>query len=108
MTSLQLGLIAAGVLLVLGVLVYNWLQERRVRRRIRDAFAPRDGAAVSAAGTAPAAGSRVEPTRAPSAGVPENARRSDPAADDDTGYEPPLDVQARIASDVAGEEFAPP
>ena len=34
MTSLQLGLIAAGVALIVGVLVYNWLQERRVRRRI--------------------------------------------------------------------------
>ena len=44
MTSLQLGLIAAGALLVAGVLVYNWMQERRVRRRIREAFS-RDSAA---------------------------------------------------------------
>jgi hypothetical protein len=108
MTSLQLGLIAAGILLVVGVLIYNWLQERRVRRRIREAFAPRDAAAASAAGTAPAAGSRVEPTLSPSAAVPENARRSDAAPEEDSGYEPPLDVQARIASDVAGEEFVPP
>ena len=40
MTSLQLGLFAAGAVLVAGVLVYNWLQERRVRRRIREAFSP--------------------------------------------------------------------
>ena len=105
MTSLQLGLIAAGILLVVGVLIYNWLQERRVRRRIKEAFAPRDGGAA----TAPAGGggARVEPTLASSA-VPENPRRPEPVAEDDSGYEPPLDVQARIASEVAGEEFAPP
>ena len=38
MNPLFLGLIAAGVVLVIGVLVYNWLQERRVRRRIDAAF----------------------------------------------------------------------
>src|SRR3977135_1574671 len=32
MNPLFVGLIAAGVLLVAGVLIYNWLQERRVRR----------------------------------------------------------------------------
>ena len=108
MTSLQLGLIAAGILLVVGVLIYNWLQERRVRRRIREAFAPRDGAGAATPGMPPAGGSRVEPTLSGAAAVPENARRSDPVAEDDSGYEPPLDVQARIASDVASEEFAPP
>jgi FtsZ-interacting cell division protein ZipA len=101
MTSLQLGLIAAGILLVVGVLIYNWLQERRVRRRIREAFTPRDGAATAA--TATAAGARVEPTLSPSAPVPENARRAELVAADDSGYEPPLDVQARIASEVAAK-----
>ena len=105
MTSLQLGLIAAGVLLVVGVLVYNWWQERRVRRRIREAFSPRDGGAA-ASGANPG-GARVEPTLSTSA-VPENARRADVDAIDDSGYEPPLDVQARIASEVAGDELAPP
>ena len=38
MNSLFLGLIAAGVVLVVGVLIYNWLQERRVRRGIEAAF----------------------------------------------------------------------
>jgi hypothetical protein len=44
MNPLFLGLIAAGVLLVAGVLIYNWLQERRVRRRIEAAFR-KDGTA---------------------------------------------------------------
>jgi hypothetical protein len=45
MNSLFLGLIAAGLALVAGVLIYNWLQERRVRRRIDIAFRKSDGAA---------------------------------------------------------------
>jgi len=43
--SLFVGLIAAGVVLVAGVLIYNWLQERRVRRRIDAAFRKSDGTA---------------------------------------------------------------
>ena len=38
MNSLFLGLLAAGVALVVAVIVYNWLQERRARRRIESAF----------------------------------------------------------------------
>ncbi len=37
MTSLQLGLIAAGTVLVVGVVVYNWLQMRRLRRQLKGA-----------------------------------------------------------------------
>jgi len=43
MNPLFLGLIAAGVLLVAGVLIYNWLQERRVRRRMEAALRKSDG-----------------------------------------------------------------
>ncbi|HEY7943940.1 MAG TPA: cell division protein ZipA C-terminal FtsZ-binding domain-containing protein [Casimicrobiaceae bacterium] len=38
MNSLFLGLLAAGVALVVAVILYNWLQERRARRRIESAF----------------------------------------------------------------------
>jgi hypothetical protein len=38
MNPLFLGLLIAGAVLVLGVVVVNWLQERRVRRRIDEAF----------------------------------------------------------------------
>ena len=104
MTSLQLGLIAAGILLVLGVLLYNWMQERRVRRRIKEAFPQRDGATANAGHSG---GARVEPSLSPPSAVPENPRRVDFDPGDDSGYEPPLDIQARIASEVADEEFAP-
>ncbi|MGH8852516.1 MAG: cell division protein ZipA C-terminal FtsZ-binding domain-containing protein [Casimicrobiaceae bacterium] len=38
MNPLFLGLLAAGVVLVVAILLYNWLQERRARRRIESAF----------------------------------------------------------------------
>ena len=108
MTSLQLGLIAAGAVLVGGVIAYNWFQERRVRRRIREAFSPRAGDADAARdGALPAASAaRVEPSLpAARAGspVPENARRDgiDGGGQDDDDYEPPLEVHARIASEMA-------
>ena len=52
MNSLFLGLLVAGVVLVIGVLLYNLRQERRARRRVEAAF------------TAPASAGedRAEPT----------------------------------------------
>jgi len=38
MNSLFLGLLVAGAVLVIGVIAYNWLQERRARRRLGSAF----------------------------------------------------------------------
>lgn len=59
MSSLQLGLIVAGVLLVVAVIVYNVWQERRVRRRLAEAHAsPRRADPPPAARAA----ERVEPT----------------------------------------------
>lgn len=107
MTSLQLGLFAGGAVLVVAVIVYNWLQERRVRRRIEAAFRnPADG--DRSVQDSSAAAERVEPTlpsgRGPGA-VPENAPRAGDAEDyvDDGGYEPPLEIHARIASDIAAD-----
>ncbi|HEY5861933.1 MAG TPA: cell division protein ZipA C-terminal FtsZ-binding domain-containing protein [Casimicrobiaceae bacterium] len=54
MSNLQLALIVAGVLLVLGVIIFNWWQERRIRRRIDAAFRPQPVPAQDAP--------RVEPT----------------------------------------------
>jgi len=51
MNPLFLGLLVAGVVLVIAVLAYNWMQERRVRRHIASAFtrpgAEREGAEPS-------------------------------------------------------------
>jgi hypothetical protein len=60
MTTLQLGLIAGGVLVILGVLLYNWVQERRIRRRIAATFAQANAPSPPPS----AAVGRVEPTLA--------------------------------------------
>src|SRR4029453_8550410 len=62
MTSLQLGLIVAGVVLVAGVIVYNWLQERRIRRRIDATFRKPQSADGSADSLTTRRAERVEPT----------------------------------------------
>lgn len=103
MSSLQLGLIIGGLALVVGVIVYNWLQERRVRRRIEEAFGDKP-VRTATSDAAPASGQRVEPTLAGAqaqAALPENAPRDPDAELTDADYEPPLAIQERIASDMA-------
>ena len=41
MNPLFLGLLVAGLVLIIGVLAYNWMQERRARRRVAAAFSRR-------------------------------------------------------------------
>jgi len=114
LSSLQLGLIVAGVLLVAGVIVYNAWQERRIRRRITSAFRKPDDAP-----SPPDAGVRVEPTMRTMPGAPkdfdaapvadtgqhaEGAQRDFAAApaEDDSAWTPPMDVveHAPDADDV--------
>jgi len=106
MTSLQIGLIAAGVLLVAGVLAYNWWQERRVRRRIDAAFkarAPGDDVLLGRTRATPApAGDRVEPSLGSAAAAPRDGATEleQPAPSPSAaaliaeaqGFEPPVDV----------------
>lgn len=114
MTSLQIGLIVAGVVVVAAVLLYNWLQERRVRRRIDAAFAPRSPSSDVLLDD-PARGAvrsgRVEPTlredAAPAAGaapLPQNRPSGTPAvAAEAAPREPPVDVVRRASVEDAGE-----
>jgi len=109
MTSLQLGLIAAGAALVAGVLLYNWVQERRIRRRIDEAYGRKVGGGTSGEPGRVTVKGRTEPTLPSGHGTargPENAVRGSAAdaAQDDEGYEPPLEIQDRIASDVAAAD----
>ena len=60
MSSLQLGLIVAGILLVLAVVIYNYWQERQVRRRIAAAFRGSDTEPETA--DIAASETRIEPT----------------------------------------------
>jgi FtsZ-interacting cell division protein ZipA len=112
-SKLQLGLIVAGVLLVLGVLIFNWWQERSIRRRIDAAFRPADD---TRADDRP----RVEPTlkavhreadvvgavREPARAAPTHRP---PQASPESSFVPPIDIIERPVADVAAEpEPEPP
>ena len=42
MSDLQIGLVALGVVLIFAVLVFNWWQDRRVRRHMQENFPQTD------------------------------------------------------------------
>jgi FtsZ-interacting cell division protein ZipA len=97
MSSLQIGLIVAGIVLVVGVIVYNVWQERRLTRRVAQA---RPSADRPDANVAARSGERVEPTlgaqRASTtpASAPEGAPAFRSGTARDSTFEPPLDVIA--------------
>jgi len=65
MSELQLGLLGIGALVVAGVLIYNKLQEARLRRQSEAAFGSRHDDVLlrgKAASRRPAAAERIEPT----------------------------------------------
>ena len=66
MSTLQVGLIVAGVLFVAAVWIYNLLQERRARKRMDEVFGAASAAAKGGGGAdAPAPvreSARIEPT----------------------------------------------
>src|SRR5437762_1433088 len=108
-SNLQLGLIVAGVVLVLGVLIYNAWQERRVRRRIESAFRATETIQPT----------RVEPTLKATedaeGGVPMRSGRATPAhaaaasrAPDsaDSAFVPPMDVIEHDDTPVASRNAA--
>jgi len=92
-SSLQIGLIVAGVLLVIGVIVYNQWQERRVKRHAalpaQSATEPRSTRAAE----------RVEPTLGAAGGLP-------PANEGAPAFRPG-DATGR-AFDVPGDVIPPP
>jgi len=63
MSDLQIGLLLIGVLIVAGVLLFNWIQERRFRRQADAAFqAPFADALMPQPGAVPReANKRIEP-----------------------------------------------
>jgi FtsZ-interacting cell division protein ZipA len=100
MSSLQLALIIAGVLIVVAVIVYNVWQERRIRRRLAQARTPPPRQPAPP----PRRDERVEPTLGaertsandPPAGTP--AYR--PGVASERAFEPPGEVIAPPASDA--------
>ncbi len=118
MSPLQLGLIVAGVLLVVGVLIYNAWQERRIRRRIKQAFrAPAPSAPEDMPGTR-SESARVEPTMrslrdaipdADAVPLPIDDTAAMNAADDDSSWSPPMEIirHDAVADGVPVEAMAP-
>ena len=115
MSSLQLALIVAGVLIVVAVIVYNTWQERRVRRRLAQARTPPPRPAAAP----PRHDERVEPTlgaeRTSAIDAPAGTTAYRPAAASDTVFEPPGEVIAPPASETfdaarqapPADEYAP-
>ncbi len=105
MSSLQLGLIVAAVVLVLAVLLYNAWEERRIRRRIDQAFRAQDPSSSPDAGGARGEPARVEPTMKPARGDASDANVDAPQisnADDRHATNGPAD------GGVAESSWSPP
>jgi FtsZ-interacting cell division protein ZipA len=120
MTTLQLGLIVGGIVLVVGVIIYNWIQERRARRRIASTFTA-SATATQASRSRAGAAVRVEPTLRSSAldapampaGAAENPPRVESDAQDDEVVEyvhpvefAPTPPAARAADEAPMPGFA--
>ena len=84
MSTLQLGLLIIGAVLVIAVYGYNLYQERRIRRRMDDAFkTPPDPAPNSTPATPATAGDareRIEPSLSTARGGSDDAPRYNPSA----------------------------
>ncbi|HEX8010005.1 MAG TPA: cell division protein ZipA C-terminal FtsZ-binding domain-containing protein [Casimicrobiaceae bacterium] len=100
MNPLFLGLLAAGIALVIGVLVYNLLQERRARRRVEGALAARPGAAVERAEPT-LRGGNAEPDVGQSVAIDHGSDEALAEIEADaTAFTPPQPLAARGAGDV--------
>ena len=64
MSDLQLGLLGIGILVVIGVLAYNKLQEARLKRQSEESFGSQhdDVLLGGARASRPPSGERIEPT----------------------------------------------
>lgn len=110
MSNLQLALIVAGVVLVVGVLIFNWWQERRIRRRIDAAFRPAPAPAQDTPRKEPTLRAMDSGDDAPrraaavaTAGGAQIARDVEPA---ESSFVPPMDVIASVP--VEQTAMAPP
>src|SRR5690625_36577 len=89
MSDLQIGLILLGVVLILAVLLYNWWQDWRVRRTMREQFPEREYDPLMGQGNGPAM------RREPGFGVPPA-----PGPDDDDDDPDEVDPATEVVIDV--------
>lgn len=108
MSTLQIGLLIIGAVLVIAVYGYNKLQERRIRRRMDEAFkTTADPLLDPAPEEKPEARERIEPSMAAAAGGGDDAPPFNPAAGSVEAVAPPMPPREQDALLPVAEPEAP-
>lgn len=111
MSDLQISLLVIGIVVVGGVYLFNWAQERKLRRKLEQAFsAEHDDVLLGTSQSPAAADRRIEPQLQPVGGLPGAPVVSEPvpapvamsseAFPPVPGLDPALDFVARIDADA--------
>jgi len=111
MSDLQISLLVIGILVVGAVYLFNWFQERKLRRKLEQAFSAEHDDVLLGTSPSPAvAGRRIEPQLQPVEELPDAPAQSEsiPAPDAMSsevlppvpGLDPALDFVARIDADA--------
>ncbi|HUF79596.1 MAG TPA: cell division protein ZipA C-terminal FtsZ-binding domain-containing protein [Burkholderiales bacterium] len=106
MSELQLSLLVIGAVVIGVVYLYNWLQERSLRRRMQEAFgAARDDVLLKGGVESVLADGRLEPQLVPAGPGLDDYRRREAASpgrdiDSADGMDPVLDYAAEIDADA--------
>lgn len=93
MSDLQIGLIMIGIVLIVGVLLFNWWQDRRIRRQIAEQFPEHQQDPLMSSGTPD---DRLEPALA-GAAMPATEAGVSTSSDDDI---PDVDAAIEVVIDV--------
>lgn len=91
MSDLQIGLIILGIALILVVLIFNWWQDRQVRRKMQEHFPEREHDPLMGGSTA------AQGRREPGFGVRAPEAEAEAAADDPAEVDPTTEVVIDIA-----------
>lgn len=107
MSDLQLSLLMIGAVVVGAVFLYNWVQERSLRRRLQQSFgAAHDDILLRGGFDSALADGRLEPQLA--AGAPAHGPQAEaamaPADEADAGFDDLLDYVAEISAEAAMSE----
>ena len=114
MSDLQISLLAIGALVVVAVYLYNWIQERRFRHHLRQAFGDTpDDVLLKSGLESVLAGGRLEPQfdsgagqaddRSPVSGAALRGSRPAPEFDPELEYVAEIDASAPIAEQALDE-----
>jgi len=105
MSDLQIGLILLGLVLIVGVLLFNWWQDRRIRRQMQQHFPEREHDPLMGASDGTSShGQRVEPGFAFASDGAQDAPGDQGDADDDTDDTESVDPATEVVIDVTFAE----